>query len=753
MHRSGTSALTRALNLYGVALGDDLMQAQAGENDRGYWEHNGVYHLHESLLAELGSSWDDPWPLPPDWIKSKRAAPFVAQARRLIQEEFADLPLWGVKDPRLCRLTPLWLEAIASLPKAKRPQPAFVIASRNPLEVADSLVKRETMSREQALWLWLDHTLRADAATEGLARVFVSYDRLLDNGVREMSRIAKALDLTWAVDEKAAAAELGEFLTPELRHHSQDDSLSELDEGLRSWLLAAHTAFGERARDKKPGKSSEYPSVKRMFFQVSRFLACARRAPGQEPPAVPPGMSHFLRALVDRDRHIGNLNAMLLQRSAQINELSGNLEDRDRHIRNLTAMLTTRDGRISELQEEISGRDQRMASFAARADSYEDRVAQMDATVRERDARVDELNRSLKDRDASIGELNQSLKDRDARIGELNQSLKDRDTRTGELNQSLKDRDGRIGELNQSLKDQDARIAESERIVADLTEKMTRLSGDRQELQERIVEIETASVTLREKAAETERRRDALARELASARRDLEAKDVQIGNLEAERLQRLKTLDEAQRRIAAQEQRRVETVAVIDDLRAQLAETGSRIGEMERQLEAAAAAKADLAEQLSVAGREKDKVGQELAALREQAQAEREAKRAELDEVRRNIAARDRRLDEMAAKLAEQEGFTGEAEQEAMQLQARLAELTRALTERDSELASVNAERKDLAEAEWRARARVAELETFLDRLAETRWYRLFCRLAKMPDPRATRPAETGGSNEPASSA
>src|SRR5215469_9555194 len=72
MHRSGTSAVTRVLNLLGVELGTGLMAASP-DNERGYWEHLGIVQEHDQLLEALGSSWDDVRALPPDWTKNPAA--------------------------------------------------------------------------------------------------------------------------------------------------------------------------------------------------------------------------------------------------------------------------------------------------------------------------------------------------------------------------------------------------------------------------------------------------------------------------------------------------------------------------------------------------------------------------------------------------------------------------------------------------------------------------------------------------------
>ena len=57
MHRSGTSALTRMLNLLGVDLGGKLLEAQAGVREQGVWEPYAVVEINEDLLSRLGSCW------------------------------------------------------------------------------------------------------------------------------------------------------------------------------------------------------------------------------------------------------------------------------------------------------------------------------------------------------------------------------------------------------------------------------------------------------------------------------------------------------------------------------------------------------------------------------------------------------------------------------------------------------------------------------------------------------------------------
>ncbi|HUS48990.1 MAG TPA: hypothetical protein VMZ91_02395, partial [Candidatus Paceibacterota bacterium] len=64
MHRSGTSYLSRALNLCGVNLGpksdfyDTELNPKFG-NPRGHWENNKIVDLNEKILKINGGTWWD----------------------------------------------------------------------------------------------------------------------------------------------------------------------------------------------------------------------------------------------------------------------------------------------------------------------------------------------------------------------------------------------------------------------------------------------------------------------------------------------------------------------------------------------------------------------------------------------------------------------------------------------------------------------------------------------------------------------
>src|SRR5271166_5636591 len=127
MHRSGTSALTRVLNLLGADLPRNVEPANA-HNLKGYWEPRALMTLHDEILQAAETSWHDTGPVPEFWNNPQ----FIDQRRKgivhALQNDYADSSLLGIKDPRISRVVPLTVAAFREF----RAEPRFVPTLRNP---------------------------------------------------------------------------------------------------------------------------------------------------------------------------------------------------------------------------------------------------------------------------------------------------------------------------------------------------------------------------------------------------------------------------------------------------------------------------------------------------------------------------------------------------------------------------------------------------------------------------------------------
>ncbi|HEY1794551.1 MAG TPA: glycosyltransferase [Stellaceae bacterium] len=229
MHRSGTSALNGVLRHLGVVLGGNMMPATT-DNPRGYWEHAGIVDIHMKAMAAYGLAWDDIRPVPPALL---RDAAIARDLRAILVREFASAPLWGLKDPRLCRLMPLWLPLLAELGAA----PRVILPVRHPADVAASLSVRDGINEFCAAILWLRHVLEAERGSRGLPRAVVQYEDLVAPGGwrPQIERIGAELGLAFPVAEAGAAIEA--FLAPELRHHRAGRGR------LSGWVAAVYDAL------------------------------------------------------------------------------------------------------------------------------------------------------------------------------------------------------------------------------------------------------------------------------------------------------------------------------------------------------------------------------------------------------------------------------------------------------------------------------------------------------------------------------
>lgn len=263
MHRSGTSALTGVLAMAGADPGPSLIPGVADVNPKGFWEHEEIVAIHERLLTALGSSWDDCRPLPGNWWERSDMADFRRELVAVVQRDFSGSPLWVMKDPRQCRLLPLWLDIFREIDVA----PHFVLCLRPPQEVADSLKARDGIPEEMAGLAWLMHLIESERWTRNTPRVTVTYAQLLADWREVVKRIAQDLS-SHLQPGPEAAARIDAFLEPALRHHvasagvPPDSPLLEL--ATSAYDAATHSTCDRLASTIEPFAAAIEPYVRQV---------------------------------------------------------------------------------------------------------------------------------------------------------------------------------------------------------------------------------------------------------------------------------------------------------------------------------------------------------------------------------------------------------------------------------------------------------------------------------------------------------
>jgi glycosyltransferase involved in cell wall biosynthesis len=198
MHRSGTSALTRYMCDIGFSLPSDPLPSHPQDNPGGYWESRDVVMLNHRIMDEIGSGWKDVNPFPTDYLASSEVSGYHSAIDELLGAAFNNSSQIVLKDPRLCRLLPLWLPilndycdhlAVISIVR----EAESVYQSLNARQLSTDITPGAITDRNHAFALWLRYNLEAEFHSLRLPRHVVAYERWLQQPKAETRKIDQFL--------------------------------------------------------------------------------------------------------------------------------------------------------------------------------------------------------------------------------------------------------------------------------------------------------------------------------------------------------------------------------------------------------------------------------------------------------------------------------------------------------------------------------------------------------------------------------
>ena len=261
VHRSGASAVGGVLNILELNFGSDLMASNEA-NPKGYYENNNVYRLNNAVLEENGVSWDDCHFDFSD-IPKKNRDRHIDEAKEVLNSEFVEDQDFVIKAPRNCLLFPIWEQACAELGINIK----VILPYRNPMEVAESLQKRDGFGIQKGLNLWLHQFLLAEYFSRDYERLFLSFDALLHESKQTVEKLS---DFTQIKKEKKQKhkkkqQEVEAFLETSLKHNNI--SFSQLRHEFPSYFQELITCL-----EKGAFENFEVFDVARENFDVSKKL-------------------------------------------------------------------------------------------------------------------------------------------------------------------------------------------------------------------------------------------------------------------------------------------------------------------------------------------------------------------------------------------------------------------------------------------------------------------------------------------------
>ena len=417
MHRSGTSALSRALNLLGCDMPPRLIGADQW-NSAGYWESKPIKDLNEEMLVSGGGEWSEWQEFNPGWFKSSAVQRFRDRAIELVGSEFGDSPLFVFKDPRLSILMPFWRSVLEELGI----EPVAIHPLRNPVEVARSLERRNNFLISKGVLLWLRYTLDGERGTRGLRRLFTSYDELLEDPVGLIQRTQDSLDVYWPRNSAKARREITQFLSNDMRHHrdgarvlrslsyatdwvvktyetlngfvtdGEDEAGRAVLDAVREEFIAAGHAFGSIARDneERHARIAQLQQEREKAGARQSELESATAAAQAELEALRSGQAALEADLSDAQGRLATLEtgkATLDQQLADARKERDELRERARDMEQTAA---TSSKQLDELKAAQADVEARAVQAQERADAIQRAKEALErrhlATQKERDA-------------------------------------------------------------------------------------------------------------------------------------------------------------------------------------------------------------------------------------------------------------------------------------------------------------------------------------------------------------------------------
>ncbi len=360
MHRSGTSALTRVLNLLGCGLPADLVGPGSG-NEAGHWEPRSLVLFNDKLLASAGCRWDDWQQLNPKWYGSGTYASFKEQARDLLTAEFMDHPLFVFKDPRVPQMLPFWLDVL----KAENIETKLIVPIRHPDEVAASLEMRDMMEAGYGRLLWLRRVLDAEYDSRGHSRIFCTYDQLLRDWRPLIQSVESGLNI--ALPRRSALIELDvdKSLREDMRHQIAKRRDIWGEDGVSQWLQRTYALLN---------RWSDHGEDHQDFIELDIIRAEFNTASRQFASLILPG---------SRSGEAGEGSRQLSALRAEVEELSRDLSaqvDLIRSRHDEFSQLSVEHDKIKaeneDLKNEIGSKDRAMDAHEAERRAHQEAMHQ-----------------------------------------------------------------------------------------------------------------------------------------------------------------------------------------------------------------------------------------------------------------------------------------------------------------------------------------------------------------------------------------
>ena len=562
MHRSGTSAITRALEVMHVDLGDRLMPPNEQINARGFWEDLDIYDLNVEMLHALDTEWYQASLITEADVQTLCTQGFLLKAVELLRRKMARAEMFGFKDPRLGRMLPFWQEVFRHDSLDVR----YILALRNPMSVAASLRKRDGFETLFSYLLWLVHTVGSVAGSSDRPRVVVDFDRLMQDPRVQLQRIAALVERE--VDPQAMDAFAGEFLSDELRHSTfrvDDLRVDPQCPRLVSEYFAAlvRAAAGECELDAQPFVDLQARCSKALDDMAPAIRAMDRL----QTEAM--ALRAAAREQQGRTAELEDLRRQLSQSADQSAQLQQQLSAAEGRVNDITVENERRSALVLDLQGALTSQTEAAAQAQRQCEERSARVAELEQELAQQREQTAQAQQQLSAAQSGLDALREENGRQAAAMLEQQEALASRSESWAQSQRLVEEHRARILALEQELAQQREQIAQAQQQLSAAQSRLDGLSEENSRQAAAMLEQQEALASRSESWAQSQRQ--------------LDAQISRVAELESELVQKNLLLDRSQEHAAQRDAEQLAMAQTLQDMQHRLDEMSRRAERAENE--------------------------------------------------------------------------------------------------------------------------------------------------------------------------
>jgi hypothetical protein len=371
--------------------------------------------VNDEILALHGLRWDSLTliqDLPIESICHDKQ--IRSKVLQVLEEEF-DTDNISIKDPRMCHLLPLWKSVL----NEANYETHYVTVNRDPTAVAKSLAKRDMMSFERGLLLWLLYSISLARHIAASSTIAIDYDKLMKSPV---ASLAPLKPLNPDVFSEQVPKFVDEFLADSLYHHSPTGTTNS---------LARYALSIKQTLD----KSESSKGLKNINVQLDALLQMYSYTKVHDNPAP----------LYDE----------LSETKAHAAKLEGERQRNDDYVLDLSRQIDEQTEFSDSLKDETLTLNSHIKEKDIYLKSMEFSVSEMQAALQEKDEYVTGMQTALQEKDEYANSLTQTLESASNDNDKLREALSEKsfinDEHIISLHSKLSKRDNSIAKLNADL--------------------------------------------------------------------------------------------------------------------------------------------------------------------------------------------------------------------------------------------------------------------------------------------------------------